>query len=693
MRIIPHNGMIRQPDFSSSGKPDQNSFVTAPQLSANHRVSPVQEEAVRLYAIGLNVFPQPLGKKGGYPWRKLQYTRLHPTHDTYGLKTLFSSRCNLAVMCGHTSDNLFVIDCESKIAFEHSLKQLRTRNIPIWAAETARGGHIYLHSNSGEVENVAPGQLKDIEIKGSQCYVLAPPSVHPSGIIYQWHTREGSQPPVVDTAIIDWFTDTQGQPVTLESKRPRCSAPKKKFQQYTYNPLSRTTQDYLSNGYTLPEGSRNNRLFSAACDMAGNGYTQLEASSQLTPIAQHSGLHSTEIERTIASAFSQPRSPAKSTSENDNSTKNSSLWKYAEAFTIQHKWEGRTATTDQALFIALVQRAQIASNAQGVFRASYRELSTESRLGTATIQRSIKRLTNSQNSIPSLLLKCGQDKTSDACLWAFSDYVIEQGQQALKMDTLKESPPWLSSSVSKFNSGDVVERGALGRVGLLVYRGMVAMVDPMMPAAIAEFVGVTVNQVNYALKKMCDFGLVIRQPEGWVGVPAADDQLEARVSLRAGTRGKGEARRRRYQRERQIHAGKVLWDARVRCEGRGLWEVVAQEHVAQVESRSTVEITMLPVVQCEARARRSILPGKWVSILSMRYWRCPNCGQTVFGNAPPHDVCHYCEDLTTWKEFFPDFVKGLRDDPLVQLGLELGADVLVDIEVHPPPDEEANEDE
>lgn len=32
-------------------------------------------------------------------------------------------------------------------------------------------------------------------------------------------------------------------------------------------------------------------------------------------------------------------------------------------------------------------------------------------------------------------------------------------------------------------------------------------------------------------------------------------------------------------------------------------------------------------------------------------WRCPNCGQTYFAapdEAPP-DMCHYCEDMTTWQ--------------------------------------------
>lgn len=28
-------------------------------------------------------------------------------------------------------------------------------------------------------------------------------------------------------------------------------------------------------------------------------------------------------------------------------------------------------------------------------------------------------------------------------------------------------------------------------------------------------------------------------------------------------------------------------------------------------------------------------------------WRCPNCGQTRFGDVPP-DMCDFCNDFTTW---------------------------------------------
>lgn len=60
-----------------------------------------------------------------------------------------------------------------------------------------------------------------------------------------------------------------------------------------------------------PAGERNQRLFSAACDLAGYGYVEVEIARLLTARALQCGLDSVEIDRTIKSAFSLPRTLAK----------------------------------------------------------------------------------------------------------------------------------------------------------------------------------------------------------------------------------------------------------------------------------------------------------------------------------------------------------------------------------------------
>src|SRR5690606_14577298 len=155
-----------------------------------------QAAAFFAYKSGFNVFPQPYARKGGYPWKQFQYTRL----DIYSLPAAFAGRCNIAVMMGRTSDNLFVIDEETREQFEYYVQELTRRHIPICAAVSGGkkgGGHLYLRCIEGEIANIPPGKLKDAEIRGNHCYVLMPPSIHPdTHKPYTWLTLNQTPPRV-----------------------------------------------------------------------------------------------------------------------------------------------------------------------------------------------------------------------------------------------------------------------------------------------------------------------------------------------------------------------------------------------------------------------------------------------------------------------------------------------------------------
>lgn len=74
-------------------------------------------------------------------------------------------------------------------------------------------------------------------------------------------------------------------------------------------PLAYATVEFL--GLGAPEGERNHRLFRAAADMCGCGYSLAEASGKLVEAAVRSGLERDEAQATIASAYGKPRTPAK----------------------------------------------------------------------------------------------------------------------------------------------------------------------------------------------------------------------------------------------------------------------------------------------------------------------------------------------------------------------------------------------
>ena len=644
--IIPHIGGIRQANLPPNHQQTQTKLGFASiSTPPNGNKTPLQAQALRLYDLGFNVFPQPLGKKAGFPWKRLQYTRLHRDHQQFGLKAVFTGQSNLAIMCGKTSDNLFIIDCESKACFNYHIAQIRQRNIPLWAAETARGGHIYLRCSEGELANIDQGLIPNLEIKGCRRYVLAPPSIHPTGTVYTWLAQDSPYPPIVNTETIDWLVDKHNKPIKLKLDQPKKQSTNTQISlTHNHHRLSRSTLDYLANGHEIPEGSRNNRLFSAACDMAGNNYGQHKTHAMLSPIATESGLPITEIQQTINSAFSRTRLPAK-----PEKTQKYEFWQQALIYAQNKHWEGRTATSDKTVFLALVKRAKADADKNGTFRASIREISIIARIGTATTQKSLKRL---QNTSPPLIHKISRDKTSEATLWQFSKNVITSKIQ-LKTDTLPPSPPWLVFGVSVFSSGDFWERGALGSNGVAVYLEMISYNRAVMPSVLAERVRLKVYQVQYALRKLCDFGLVRRSSDGWEVLSLEVEELDARVSRVAGTLGKGEARRQRYADERAIYAGRILLEGRLRIEG------CSGVKSDSVKGSGEVVSSCGDVVH-------------WVNSVSgavdVKIWTCPNCGQTHFGDLPP-DMCDVCNDFTTWR--LVEAEDGL-DDPLVILGLELG---------------------
>lgn len=72
--------------------------------------------------------------------------------------------------------------------------------------------------------------------------------------------------------------------------------------------LAKSTRDFMAHG--APEGERNDRLFRAAADMAGNGYAETEIVAALLDKAVASGLDEKEALTTIESACSKERRPS-----------------------------------------------------------------------------------------------------------------------------------------------------------------------------------------------------------------------------------------------------------------------------------------------------------------------------------------------------------------------------------------------
>ena len=110
---------------------------------------------------------------------------------------------------------------------------------------------------------------------------------------------------VIADAVADWVpSDALREALHPETPRARANG---------HGPLSRLTRDFLAHGAGV--GERNDRLYKAVCDLAGNSYAEHEVLEMVMEPALASGLERDEILNTVASAMSRPRSPSVPDSE------------------------------------------------------------------------------------------------------------------------------------------------------------------------------------------------------------------------------------------------------------------------------------------------------------------------------------------------------------------------------------------
>lgn len=535
-----------------------------------------------LISLNLNVFPLHYGTKIPYKWLYLTYTQLRPSKKE--LLEMIAGGVNLAVMCGHTSNNLFVIDCETEESFEQHLQAASSRNLPIFAIKTPRGGHLYFHCIDGEVENIRPGVIPNVEIRGRRGYVVAPPSRHPNGQRYVFHESTRYEIPYVTVKQIDWLRDKANNPVNLvahhRAKKDTKSL-RKLIQVLSHSNLSLKTRHYLDHGRDIPEGNRNNSLFAAACDLAGNNFSFADAERLLVYQAMGSGLTRPEIMNTIRSAYSRLRTPSRPSAiaKHRRDPKSQQVvigdhekWKHLLVYAVAHKWEGRRAMTYRAVFLALIERFRLAANAKGVFRASLREIATLARISVNTAR---KVLADFIHKDMGLLFQAGHDYASSASLWRFPDNLFRKARSILLNSPvpITINPEWSNFS-ELLATYDALERGGLGKAGGFLYELMRAKNITALPSKLSQISGLSLNQVNYALKKLREFNLVERTSNGWRAL-YSDWLYVNRLVLEVKGRLRGALQRRRlsFEKQRAKHAWKAIRRARIRVIGRLRYEL------------------------------------------------------------------------------------------------------------------------
>ncbi len=153
----------------------------------------------------------PREKRTWVEWKK--YQTVAPTEKELSGWWGIRPDANVALVFGRGT---FAVDMDGEGA--ESLLIEKGIRLPEDAprSKTARGGHILLSSDRPIPDCV--GLLRDgngnhIDIRGVG-YIVAPPSVHPSGAIYKWIIPPTGSLPKAPQALLDLITKTKSQPET-----------------------------------------------------------------------------------------------------------------------------------------------------------------------------------------------------------------------------------------------------------------------------------------------------------------------------------------------------------------------------------------------------------------------------------------------------------------------------------------------
>lgn len=195
---------------------------------------------------------------------------------------------------------LFIIDIDKKHV--NGLDTYNTWNINDTAglkSITPSGGmHIIFTGTGKSTTNGKTG----IDTRGKGGYFIAPPSKILEGEYTGEYERFGdwSNPPgiIPDGLMGKLFPEStveyvRGSNIAIQENKGK---------------LSRATQDFLQFGAV--EGERNSKLFNAACDFVGCGYSIEEAKGFLFSISEKIGLSDSEFNTAIQHAYDKPRTPS-----------------------------------------------------------------------------------------------------------------------------------------------------------------------------------------------------------------------------------------------------------------------------------------------------------------------------------------------------------------------------------------------
>jgi len=145
------------------------------------------EDAKKLVDMGLSVIPlKERDKEPIVAWKT--YQERMPTDDE--LHTWYDNgKYNIGIVCGGVSKNFITLDFDNKEIIPFVIGDIQNYIGKTYVVQTGRGYHVGFRLPPNIDEKYIKSRNFDnlgINLKGEKGYVVAPPSIHPSGITYQF---------------------------------------------------------------------------------------------------------------------------------------------------------------------------------------------------------------------------------------------------------------------------------------------------------------------------------------------------------------------------------------------------------------------------------------------------------------------------------------------------------------------------
>jgi hypothetical protein len=461
----------------------------------------VVETALWLDELDLRVVPvKPCDKKGYDGWNRFKYSRIPRTMIEY----VFPGQ-NIGVICGTPPHHLFVVDCDSQETFADQLKWFGP--YAAWVVSSARGGHIWFRSPRGVVP---PYKGTGYEIWGANKYVLAPPSLHPTGAVYCWEKREGELPPILPDEILNSLFPRQinwRSPVDLLTKV---------F-------IHRDISGYKSNSEAE---------YAVVCHLVRKGYDDdqiLELLEKYQPAHFVKQKCSREWAQKYYIDKARKFCPPK---EQNIKLDNLEAWAYSRP------WPGRNGAVLRSVFLACIDRARKESIRKA--RMSEREIAEHAGINRVTARNYLKYLCEI-----GWLRFVEQNKTGKY-------YAITKEPddgQALPISTVCSSN---GQSLSPPINDDIWRIGALGKSAKLIFDALVeaqSINGDMRVSDLADKTKKCKKTIKRILVKLHNCGMVYCEGVFWYPEEVTEDKLKA-IARMCGTEGSLQRQKENHKKER-----------------------------------------------------------------------------------------------------------------------------------------------